>query len=141
MQITSIHVIACRQAVGICQTCCCSGPRADSPPTPSPASCVGVVSTLQTPHMGAAVGQDPIPRGRGGVCRPQNGCMGHWILWAPEAPEILFSGMQGEIFVLPCMCMLKIFRILCRIQRWMNKTQKIILTPSDLLVGPWLMGA
>ena len=27
---------------------------------------------------------------------PQNGCMGQWILWAPEAPEILFEACGRE---------------------------------------------
>ena len=39
---------------------------------------------------GAAPGQDPTPKGGGGVpppiplYRPQNGCTEQWVLWAPE---------------------------------------------------------
>ena len=37
----------------------------------------------------------PTPKGGGGggvipLNRPQNGCTEQWVLWAPEAPEILF---------------------------------------------------
>ena len=41
---------------------------------------------------GGAPGQDPTPNGGGGggLYKPQNGCTEQWVLWAPEAPEIVF---------------------------------------------------
>ena len=39
-----------------------------------------------------APGQDPTPKGGDPLplYSPQNGCNEQWVLWAPEAPEILF---------------------------------------------------
>ena len=71
---------------------------------------------------GCWLGPDPKGEG-GGVCGPQNGCMGQWILWAPEAPEILFKAYGwGNFFVLTNVAIFKILRILWRIQKWKKKT-------------------
>ena len=50
---------------------------------------------LHVQVTGADPGQDPTPKGGGPLppppfYRPQNGCTEQWVLWAPEAPEILF---------------------------------------------------
>ena len=46
-------------------------------------------------------GPDPKGGGQGGLYRPQNGCTEQWVLWAPEAPEILFYAYgRGKFFCL-----------------------------------------
>ena len=57
--------------------------------------------------------------------RPQNGCTEQWVLWVPEAPEILFRHTAGgNFFVRPYVSVLKILRILWRIQKWLKSTTK-----------------
>ena len=50
------------------------------------------VESVELLPRGGAPGQDPTPcrGGGGGIYRPQNGCTEHWVLCAPEAPDILF---------------------------------------------------
>ena len=53
---------------------------------------------------------------------------------------IFFVASQGEIF-LPYLSILKILRILWRIEKWVKNTKKKLTPRPDLWVQSWLMGA
>ena len=58
-----------------------------------PLCCLWFVGSHSLCIMGVAAGQGRPQRGGGGrlpLYGPHNGCMEQWVLWAPQAPEILF---------------------------------------------------
>ena len=83
----------------------------------------------------------PPRRGGGGapLYGPQNGCMGQWSLWVPDENLGGTAGAtgagnfslasRGGTFFQPHVFMLKILRILWRIQKWV-KSAKIISRPT-----------